>query len=59
MSLNRARILILGFAGSPTSSALYDVVHLPLGGVGRDFFYTEGETEGISHTSLVLLESPE
>ena len=33
--------------------AVCDVAHaLPLGGVDRDFPFTEDETEGISHTSL-------
>ena len=58
MALGRGRILIPKFIRPPRTFTVYDVAHsLLLGGVGRGFHFTEDETEGISHTSLVLLES--
>ena len=58
LALGRGRILIPGFIRFPPMLFICYVAHsLPLGSVGRDFTFTEDETEGISHTSLVLLES--
>ena len=45
LALGRGRILIPGFIRLPLTLAVYDVVHsLPLGGVDRDFPFSEDET---------------
>ena len=46
MTLGRGIILISEFISSPPTLAVYDVAHsLPLGGVGRDFPFTEDESQ--------------
>ena len=45
LALDRGRILIPGFIRSPPTLAVYDVAYSPLlGGIGRDFPFTEKET---------------
>ena len=57
-ALGRGILLIPGFIWSPRTLAVYDVTHsLPLGDIGRGFPSLRMRPQGISHTSLVLLES--
>ena len=45
LALVRRRICIPGFIRSPSKLAVYDVSHsFPLGGLGKDFAFTEDET---------------
>ena len=45
MALGTGRILIPGFFRSSPTLAVFDVSHfLPLGGVGKRFFFSEDET---------------
>ena len=58
LALVRGRILISGFARSPLTLAVYDVVHsLPIGGVGRGFPFAEDEIRRhFSYVSCTIRE---
>ena len=58
LATGRRRIRISGFIRFPSTLAVYGLAHsLPLGGVDRDFPFTEMRSEGIYQTSLVLVDS--